>query len=179
MVSLPLYPRSRQRRRSRTLAYWHRGVRRVLHWWQSKNTHKSRKDKLGRVPGTQRFDHKKTVLGALQPNGDVRLEVCTVKQPTRKLHEFIKAKLADETELIATDENNQYEGVADGNTRHETVSHTQKEWVRGIVHTNEEWVRGIVHTNGLEGVWSLFKRSIVGSYHQNLCQTSGSLLRRI
>ena len=57
--------------------------------------------------------------------------------------------------LIVTDENNQYEGIADNNTRHETVSHTQKEWVRGIV-----------HTNGLEGVWSLFKRSIVGSYHQ-------------
>ena len=30
----------------------------------------------------------------------------------------------------------------------------------------EEWVRGDVHTNGVEGVWSLFKRSIVGSYHQ-------------
>jgi transposase-like protein len=54
-----------------------------------------------------------------------------------------------------TDENNQYEGIADNNTRHESVSHTKKEWVRGIV-----------HTNGLEGVWSLFKRSIVGSYHQ-------------
>jgi hypothetical protein len=27
-------------------------------------------------------------------------------------------------------------------------------------------VRGIVHTNTLEGVWSLFKRSIIGSYHQ-------------
>lgn len=62
---------------------------------------------------------------------------------------------AELTTLIATDENNQYEGIGDHNTRHETVSHTQKEWVRGIV-----------HTNGLEGVWSLFKRSIVGSYHQ-------------
>lgn len=121
-----------------------------------KNMHKSRKDKLGRVPGTQRFDHKTTVLGALQRNGDVRLEVCTVKQPTREeLHAFIKAKLAEDTSIIVTDENNQYEGIADSNTRHETVSHTQKEWVRGIV-----------HTNGLEGVWSLFKRSIVGSYHQ-------------
>jgi len=32
--------------------------------------------------------------------------------------------------------------------------------------SEEEWVRGDVHTNGTEGVWSLFKRSIVGSYHQ-------------
>ena len=30
----------------------------------------------------------------------------------------------------------------------------------------EEWVRGIVHTNTIEGVWSLFKRSVVGTYHQ-------------
>ncbi len=27
-------------------------------------------------------------------------------------------------------------------------------------------MRGFVHTNTLENVWSLFKRSIVGSYHQ-------------
>jgi hypothetical protein len=52
------------------------------------------------------------------------------------LHEFIKSKLADETEMIVTDDFNQYDGIADNNTRHETVSHTQKEWVRGVVHTN-------------------------------------------
>ena len=96
------------------------------------------------------------MLGALQRDGDVRLEVCTVKQPTRaELHAFIKAKLAEETSIIVTDENNQYEGIADDNTRYETVSPAKKEWVRGVV-----------HTNGLERVWSLFKRSIVGSYHQ-------------
>lgn len=121
-----------------------------------KNMHKSRKDKLKRVPGSVRFDHKTAVLGALQRDGDVRLQVCRDKQLTREvLHDFIKAKLADETSMIVTDDFNQYDGIADNNTKHETVSHTQKEWVRGIV-----------HTNGLEGVWSLFKRSIVGSYHQ-------------
>lgn len=30
----------------------------------------------------------------------------------------------------------------------------------------EEWVRGDVHTNTVEGVFSLFKRSIIGAYHQ-------------
>ena len=30
----------------------------------------------------------------------------------------------------------------------------------------EEWVVGDVHTNSVEGVWSLFKRSIVGSFHK-------------
>jgi hypothetical protein len=40
-------------------------------------------------------------------------------------------------------------------SNHETVNH----------HLNE-WVRADVHTNTVEGVWSLMKRSIVGSYHQ-------------
>jgi transposase-like protein len=35
-----------------------------------------------------------------------------------------------------------------------------------INHRKEEWVRGDVSTNGVESAWSLFKRSIVGSYHQ-------------
>ncbi len=33
-------------------------------------------------------------------------------------------------------------------------------------HSAEEWVVGEVHTNGIEGVWSLFKRSIVGTFHK-------------
>ncbi len=35
-----------------------------------------------------------------------------------------------------------------------------------VNHSKDEWVRGDVHTNTVEGVWSLLKRSIVGSYHQ-------------
>ena len=30
----------------------------------------------------------------------------------------------------------------------------------------EEYVRGKVHANSIENVWSLLKRSIIGSYHQ-------------
>ncbi|MDE2751516.1 MAG: transposase, partial [Gemmatimonadota bacterium] len=33
-------------------------------------------------------------------------------------------------------------------------------------HSAEEWVVGDVHTNSVEGVWSFFKRSIVGSFHK-------------
>jgi len=29
----------------------------------------------------------------------------------------------------------------------------------------DEWIRVDVHTNTVEGIWSLLKRSIVGSYH--------------
>jgi hypothetical protein len=34
-----------------------------------------------------------------------------------------------------------------------------------VDHAVSEWVQGDVHTNTIEGVWSLFKRSIIGSYH--------------
>ena len=46
-------------------------------------------------------------------------------------------------------------GIGDADTRHETVNHSA-----------EEWAVGDVHTNSIEGVWSLFKRSIVGSFHK-------------
>ena len=35
-----------------------------------------------------------------------------------------------------------------------------------VNHSKEEWVVGDVHTNSVEGVWSLFKRSIAGSFHK-------------
>jgi hypothetical protein len=60
-------------------------------------------------------------------------------------------RLDDETERFYTDEHGAYEDFAE---RHEHV-----------VHGKEEWVRGQVHTNTMESVWSLLKRSIIGSYH--------------
>lgn len=119
------------------------------------NMHAHKREKLARAKGHNRYEHKIMVLGAIQRGGDVRLEVSNTRPERQVLHAFIKAKLADETDLVCTDSHPGYNGINDGNTKHETVSHQQKEWVRGVVHTNT-----------LENVWSLFKRSIVGSYHQ-------------
>ena len=58
-------------------------------------------------------------------------------------------------EAIYTDEWEAYRGVADGDTEHKTVKHSEGEYVKGDV-----------HTNSLENVWSSLKRSIIGSYHQ-------------
>ena len=33
-------------------------------------------------------------------------------------------------------------------------------------HSNREYVRGDVTTNGIEGAFGLFKRGVVGSFHQ-------------
>lgn len=34
-----------------------------------------------------------------------------------------------------------------------------------VNHTVGEYVRGSFHTNGIESVWSLFKRQIIGTHH--------------
>jgi transposase-like protein len=118
---------------------------------KAKNMHKSRREKVIQGRGAV---GKAMVLGAIQRGGGVRLSV-EKSNDRRTLHNFIKAALADKTECIMTDTWPAYQGVADENTRHETVNH----------HLGE-YVRGECHTNGVESVWSLFKRSIVGSYHQ-------------
>jgi transposase-like protein len=35
-----------------------------------------------------------------------------------------------------------------------------------VRHSRKQYVVGAIHTNTIEGFWSLFKRSIVGSFHQ-------------
>lgn len=99
-------------------------------------------------------DNKTMVLGAIERGGKLRLKV-DQRADRETLHSFIKATVSDDAEAIMTDEWPAYRGCGDENTRHETVNHRQKEWVRGECHTNT-----------VESAWSLFKRSVVGSYHQ-------------
>jgi transposase-like protein len=94
------------------------------------------------------------VAGALQRGGQVRLRrIPDVKKET--IHAFVKSVAKDDTEAFYTDELRSYMGIADDDTRHESVRHSR-----------DEWVIGDVHTNGIEGVWGLFKRSIVGAFHK-------------
>jgi transposase-like protein len=94
------------------------------------------------------------VVGAVQRDGAIRLQV--VKGRDREtLQGFLRENVAGETQAIYTDELPSYLGIADENTDHETVNHSAKEYVRGDV-----------HVNSVENIWSLLKRSIIGSYHQ-------------
>ena len=98
--------------------------------------------------------NKTWVAGAIQRGGNVKLErIPNIKRKT--LHAFINRAIKDEAEAIYTDELKSYLGIADHNTRHQTVTHSK-----------EQWVVGDVQTNGIEGAWSLFKRSIVGTFHK-------------
>lgn len=98
--------------------------------------------------------NKTMVLGAIERGGLCRLRV-ERRKVKKVLHRFVRETISDKAKRIYTDDNQEYQGIGDKNTKHESV-----------VHSLEEWVRGDVHTNSVEGVWSLFKRSIVGSYHQ-------------
>jgi transposase-like protein len=118
---------------------------------KAKNMHKSDREK--KIQGRGAVG-KAMVLGAIQRGVVVRLTV-EKRNDRETLHRFIKAALDGNTDCVMTDTWPAYEGIADENTRHETVNHLAKEYVRGEC-----------HTNSVEGVWSLFKRSIVGSYHQ-------------
>ena len=117
---------------------------------KSKNMHKSRR--AAQITGRGAAG-KTAVLGIIQRGGKVYLKVAA-NTDRATLHTFIREHLAPDAKAIYTDESSVYIGIADENTRHETVNHSQ-----------EEWVRGDVHTNNAENVWSLLDRSIMGAFH--------------
>jgi transposase-like protein len=109
-----------------------------------------------RYVGRGSLEGKTMVLGAIERGGEVRLRAEKRKKASKKvLHAFVKETTDPKAKRLMTDEAPGYLGIADDDTKHETVNHHA-----------EEWVRGDVQTNSVEGVWSLFKRSIIGSYHQ-------------
>jgi transposase-like protein len=106
-----------------------------------------------RTPGRSVGGNKTAIIGAVERGGRVRLKVSD-RVNRKALHAFLRAVIADEAEAIYTDDYQAYLGIDDADTRHETVTHSKKQWVQGDVHTQT-----------MEDVWSLFKRSVIGSYH--------------
>ena len=94
------------------------------------------------------------VAGAIERDGDARLDVIRARDK-KTLHAFIHSHVKPNAKAIYTDEWPSYKGIGDEDTKHATVNHSI-----------EEWVNGNVHTNSVENVWSLLKRSIIGSYHK-------------
>ncbi|MGA2519027.1 MAG: IS1595 family transposase [Thermodesulfobacteriota bacterium] len=95
---------------------------------------------------------KQAVVGLLQRNG--RFEAKAVSTPSKKILVGVIKDRVDKRATVMTDELRAYKSL-DKEFKHESVNHRA-----------EEWARGNVYTNGVENAWSLFKRSIVGSYHQ-------------
>jgi transposase-like protein len=109
----------------------------------------------GKVRGTGQWRNRKAmVLGALQRDGRIMMRTGK-RQTSAELKAFVREVVANGAARIITDEHRGYHGIGDDDTIHETVNHSR-----------EEYVRGDVHTNSIEGAFGLFKRSLVGSFHQ-------------
>lgn len=122
----------------------------------------------GTKPGLRKGKMKTMVLGAVARGGGVRLHMSRSQRNTTSLRDFIDEAMRDDTTAIFTDSAPAYGDLSDGNTRHESVNHSA-----------DEWVRGDVHTNNIESVWSLFKRSLIGSYHHMSVKHMQSYLEEI
>jgi transposase-like protein len=130
-----------------------RGIVEIDETWVGGRHRKSEQDRSGR-------NRKSMVLGAVQRDGELRLEVR--KGPGREskvsYRGFVKDAVGSDAEMIFTDSDSSW-----GELSSWKVKGTKH---RKVDHSKEEWVRGIVHTNTIENVWSLLKRSVVGTYHQ-------------
>lgn len=98
---------------------------------------------------------KLITVGALQRKGQIRLKHIP-NTMSATLLEFAKTLVDKSTECIYTDDSRSYNDLEMTVKKdHETVNHSAGQYVR----------HGYIHTNGIENVFSLVKRSIVGSFH--------------
>lgn len=110
----------------------------------------------GRGMGSGNRDRHTMILAAIERGGKVRMTKGQRKHRTKdEIDSFINTNIAPDCANIYTDEASEYKHLGDHDTKHEAVQHSAKEYVRGDVHTNT-----------VESAFSLFKRSIVGSFHQ-------------
>jgi transposase-like protein len=114
---------------------------------KEKNKHASQRQHKGRG-GVG----KAAVMGLKERNGELRtMHVDDLKAKT--VHAIVREHVAEGSNLM-TDEHLSYQGLQ-GDYMHHTVNHSSGEYVRHF----------ILHTNGIESVWALFKRQIIGIHH--------------
>jgi ISXO2 transposase-like protein/transposase-like zinc ribbon protein len=114
---------------------------------KDKNRHWDKKKQITGMSG------KTTVIGAISRKGNV---VCQIIENTdaATLNRFVRKAVSDRVSLVATDEHGGYHYLNALGYKHETVKHSENEYVRGEI-----------HTNNIESFWSLLKRGIIGTYH--------------
>src|SRR5439155_15109038 len=94
------------------------------------------------------------VIGAIARKGNVTAQVIE-RLNTATVESFVHEAISDKVSLVASDDNKQYEYMYYGpKARHESVNHSEGEYVRGQV-----------HTANLDSFWSLLKRGIIGTFH--------------
>ncbi len=107
-----------------------------------------RKGRPARFPNKPGPSDRQMVVGAVERDGGVRLKVS--KGASREiLHRFAAENISQDA-TVHTDGHPSYVGIPG----HDPIDKR-----------NEGYVTGTTHTQTIESVWSLFKRSIVGAYH--------------
>ena len=110
-------------------------------------------NKHGRKSGLRAGTNGKVpVVGAIEREGEVVARVVT-KTDTATLDGFVHEVVADDAELVTTDEHSGYRLLG------RTFNH------RVVRHSKGEYVTGRAHTNTIEGYWSHLKRQIIGIHH--------------
>ena len=95
-------------------------------------------------------DNKVAVMGLLERGGRARLTVIGA----HTFKEVIRSNV-ERTAIVVTDTHLAYQGLNQEYAGHEAVNHSI-----------QEYKRGIYYTNSIEGFFSVFKRTILGTYHQ-------------
>lgn len=94
--------------------------------------------------------NKTTIMGYVVRGGDLKL---TVIGSRKEISNNLSKTVAKDTVLI-TDASAVYTTVAKSYAGHEIIDHSKSEYVRGSIHTNT-----------IEGVFSMFDRMVIGTYH--------------
>ena len=97
-------------------------------------------------------------MGLIERGGELRLRHLGKGSPTaKKIGTAVRELVDRNVERVITDEAVIYPYAFDGfcASKHETIRHKDKVYVRGDVHTNT-----------IESAFSLFKRGITGSFHK-------------
>lgn len=105
-----------------------------------------------RTGGKQGGAGKIAVLGILERGGELRTGV-TPNLSAKSVQTVIRSNVAKGA-AVMTDEHGAFVGLQ-GDYNHHRVNHSAGEYVRHYV----------LHTNGIESVWALFKRQIIGTHH--------------
>jgi hypothetical protein len=107
--------------------------------------------KKGRTAPKGGSGHKHTVVALVERGGEVR----SLYMPSLNKSDMIRVvrKHVSPEAHLRTDESTYYADMAKRVASHETVNHGR-----------DEYVRGTASTNTIEGVFSIFKRGMIGTY---------------
>lgn len=106
-----------------------------------------------RLVGTQVSKTKKPVIGAIERNGEARIEVADMVNH-QSIIPFIERNI-DPKASIKTDGGSHYKALKSIGYKHQSVMHCD-----GYVNK-----RTHAHVNNIEAFWGQIKRSINGTYH--------------